>query len=101
MAIRHHIAHIEAYRCQPRAVEQFDPVLLAAGLEVPALSVKARTVMRRNATCYVATQSSKARPRSEAQKTHARYVLTVAGKAARQEVRDILARLGWLGAVRG
>lgn len=101
MAIRHHIAHIEAYRRQPRDAEQFDPILLAAGLKVPAMSAKDHAHMRSRATVYVAAQAAKVAPRSAAQKAHSRQTRTVEGKIVRQEVRSILGRLRWLGAVRG
>jgi hypothetical protein len=101
MSVRHHIAHIEAYRRQPRAVEKFDPFLLAAGIEAPALSAKQHFANTSLAACYVATQVSKRTPRSQAQKDHSRQTRTVEAKAARQEVQGILMRFRWLGAVRG
>lgn len=100
MAKRHHIAHIEAWRRQPRAVDQFDPVLLAAGLHAPALSAKDQCINRRRAAAFVAAQIAANRPRSDAQRLRAQQARTVAGKIVRQEVREILTRLRWLGAVR-
>lgn len=100
MGAHHYIAHIEAYRRRPRVVEQFDPILLAAGIEAPALSAKMLGQMRARAAVYIAGQVAKSRPRSAAQKLHAQQRGTVGAKIVRDEVRSILTRLRWLGAIR-
>lgn len=96
-----YIAHINAYRHRPKTSVQFAPILLAAGIQAPALSAKSIHRMRARANGHAAAAAAKSRPRSEAQRAYNRSRGTVAEKIVKQEVQDILARYRWLGAVRG
>ena len=96
----YHIHHIRAYLARPKPKATLDPLLLSAGIEVPALTDK--TLHRMRAVCNgkVAALMAKSRPRTEAQRRRSRLRGTVEEKIIREEVRDILTRYRHLGAVR-
>jgi len=82
----------------------FDPILLAAGIRAPRLTAKQTLQMRAQVNCHVGGRAFAAaapRERSEYQKMVHRMRNTVAERAARQEVSDILSRLRRMGEVRG